>query len=46
MPKTILSHGISPISYALGKKELEHIKYKQIQTTKQAQTAEISRDDA
>lgn len=37
MPKTILSHGISPILYALGNEELEHIQYKQIHSIKQAQ---------
>lgn len=41
MPKTILSHGISPILYALGNEELEHIQYKQIHTIKQAQMAEL-----
>lgn len=45
MPKTIISHGISPILYALGNEELEHIQYKQIHAIKQAQMAETFRDD-
>lgn len=45
MPKTILSHGISPILHALGNEELEHIQYKQIHAIKQAQMAETFRDE-
>lgn len=45
MPKTILSHGISPILCALGNEELEHVQYKQIHAIKQAQVAETFRDD-
>lgn len=44
MPKRIPSHGISPILYALGNEELEHIQYKQIHAIKQAQMAETFRD--
>lgn len=45
MPKTTLSHGISPILFALGNEELEHVQYKQIHAIKQAQMAETFRDD-